>query len=416
MRETFDCIIVGGGMGGLALALGLARKGRSVVVVERQTELTAIRRGELLQPNGLRILNDLGILNALKDVPFHQANEFHFHRVDQGRLCTVDYRRLPPPWNYTLILRPHFLLIEFLNQIAQTKKVKVLTGTEFDDLIWQGDAVIGVQVSEPGRRRELYASIVVGADGARSRVREALRIPARVHSYPESYITMLVPRTQGFDLDARYYVGNGEILGMFPLSEKELYLFYMIPAKKLAGMKTKALKPILERLIHIHGLLEKPLESITSWEQVGKMPCFRVRADRWVEDGSVLMGDAAHAMNPHVAQGRNQALEDATLLMDLIDEALIKKDFSAGRFKSYEKERRPMVEALQKQADEMCLFWNTGFGPMMWLRDRVFRGMDRNLRLQLKVLEMTGGLSEKSFTVLDRLAAAGLIPRFLGYN
>ena len=416
MGEKFDVIIVGAGMGGLALALGLARKGRSVVVIERQAELKAIQRGELLQPNGLRLLNDLGILVPLKDVPSHQAYRFHFHRIDQGRLCTVDYRRLSPPWNYTLILQPHFLLNELLTQIKQTKMVKVLTGTEFDNLLWQGDAVIGVRVSEQGWRRELYAPVVVGSDGARSKVREALGIPTHVHSYPEGYMTMIVPRAQGFDLDARYYVGNGEILGMFPLSEKDLYLFYMIPAGKLDGMKTESLTPIIERLIQIDRPLQKPLESLTSWEQVGFMPCIRVRADRWVENGAVLMGDAAHAMNPHVAQGRNQALEDATVLTDLIDEALVKRDFSAKRFQSYEKKRRPMVEALQHHADEMVLFWNTGFGPMMWLRDWVFRRMDRNFRLQLKVLELTGGLSEKGFTVMDRFAAAGLIPRFLGYN
>jgi len=69
MSQTFDVLIVGGGMGGLSLALALARQGRSVAVVERQAKPRPLPRGELLQPNGLRILDQLGLLDAVKTLP-----------------------------------------------------------------------------------------------------------------------------------------------------------------------------------------------------------------------------------------------------------------------------------------------------------------------------------------------------------
>lgn len=61
------------------------------------------------------------------------------------------------------------------------------------------------------------------------------------------------------------------------------------------------------------------------------MPCFRVRCRRWVTDGAALIGDAAHAMNPHVAQGRNTAMEDGIVLAEVLEECFRKGDFRRKR-------------------------------------------------------------------------------------
>jgi 2-polyprenyl-6-methoxyphenol hydroxylase-like FAD-dependent oxidoreductase len=108
-----------------------------------------------------------------------------------------------------------------------------------------------------------------------------------------------------------------------------------------------------------------------------------------------------------VAQGRNQALEDALALSETIEEAFRKGDFSAGSFRPYEDRRRPAVELLQHQSDEMVLFWNSGFPPVCWLRDRVFKTLDRAPALRYKMLSLIAGLSAESFSWKDRLAAAG---------
>ena len=89
------------------------------------------------------------------------------------------------------------------------------------------------------------------------------------------------------------------------------------------------------------------------------MPTGRVRTPTWVADGAVLIGDAAHAMNPHASQGRMQAMVDAITLADLLPECLTSNDYSAARLKRYEDARRLHVTMLQKLADEQVLFWNT---------------------------------------------------------
>jgi len=401
--ETADVAIVGGGMGGLLLALALVRGGRTVTIIERQHTLRPFARGELLQPNGIRILDQLGLLDELKALPVHVAHQFHFHRIGGRKLCTVDYRMLPPPWNYTLITLPHLLLDLVLRTLERIDRVRLRLGTEFKELRFDRDRITGVRVEKDGRSIEIQAAVVVGSDGAHSRVRQALAIPTRLHTYREAYATMLIPRPAGFSSDARYYVGRSEILGLFPVSDSQLYIFYMIPAEGRDGMELEPVEVMSSAISKIDPSLTEPLRSVTDWNQVGYMPCLRIRADRWTAEGAALMGDAAHAMNPHVAQGRNQAMEDAMTLAEVIQAGFATGSSPKFRLDRYEKIRRPSVERLQKMGDELTRLWNTGLPPLAWFRDRIFEGMERHPQIRKQVVKTISGLEIRPLGIVDRL-------------
>src|SRR5207244_12513270 len=107
------------------------------------------------------------------------------------------------------------------------------------------------------------------------------------------------------------------------------------------------------------------------WEQIGLLPCTRVGADRWVVDGGALIGDAAHAMNPHASQGRMQAMADAMALAQVIGRCRETGDWSAEALAAYERARRPHVEMLHRLADEPTSSWNAAT-PIRWcLPDRI---------------------------------------------
>jgi 2-polyprenyl-6-methoxyphenol hydroxylase-like FAD-dependent oxidoreductase len=212
-----DLVVVGAGIGGAVLALLAAAKERRVVVLDRQREGPRDPdRGEILQPNGLRILDRLGLLTELLDHSVSRVRRYHFHRIGGPRLVTIDYGALPEPYNYTLVGHPRALMAAIRNRLAAAGLIDVRWGEAVVGLVRQRRRVVGVETEIGGSRSRVLAPVVVGGDGPGSRVRSALRIRTRVRRYADGYVTMVLPRPDGFGDDGRYYVGRREILGVFP--------------------------------------------------------------------------------------------------------------------------------------------------------------------------------------------------------
>lgn len=415
MADKFDVVVVGAGGGGAVLGLALAQRGIPVLVLERQPGPPISLRGETIQPNGQHILEQLGILPALTPESVQPVQRFHFIRIGGGRLCTVDYGVLPPPRNRALVALSNVVHGLILSRLSAHPDAQLRYGTELQGLVRRDGRVAGVVVrrEEEGATTEVQAKLVVGADGAHSMVRQALGITADVHRYRHGYLIALLPRPEGMEGEARYYVGQGEILGLFPAPGDRVLALYMVEGEGVATLKSDeaGLGAFRRRVGEIDTAMCKPLESLTAWDQVGFLPCTRVRADRWVVDGAVLIGDAAHAMNPHVSQGRMQAMTDAMALTEVIVRCRDTGDWSAAALVAYERERRPQAEMLQRLADEQTMFWNAADPVRCFLRDRVFRGMDRNPRLRYQALTATAGLRDTPpLTWTDKLMAVGLFP------
>ena len=409
----FDVVVVGAGGGGAILGLALAQKGVPVLVLERQPGPPTALRGETIQPNGQRILDQLGILPALTPETVQAVQRFHFVRIGGARLCTMDYGVLPAPHNRALVALSSAVQHVILDRLSAQKSAQLWYGAEFQGVVQRDGKVGGVVVrrSIEQASTEIEARLVVGADGAGSLVRRALGISAEVHHYRHGYLVVLLPRPEGMQGEARYYVGRGELLGLFPAPGERVVALYMVETDALEEFKARGLAVFKACVEEIDAALAKPLENLTAWEQVGFLPCTRVRTDRWVAEGAALIGDAAHAMNPHASQGRMQAMADAMALAEVILRCRETGDWSVAALSVYEQARRPQVEMLQRLADEQVLFWNAADPVRCFLRDRVFRGMDRNARLRYQALTATTGLrTTPPLTWADKLMAAGFLP------
>lgn len=403
-----DLVIVGAGIGGAALALLAAAKERRVIVLDRQAGGPVDPdRGEILQPNGLRILDQLGFLDELSDRWVSRVRRYHFHRIGGSRLVTIDYGTLPEPYNYTLVGHPRAFMAAIRDRLGASRLVEVRWGETLVGLVRERRRVIGVNTDVGGTRRRIMAPIVVGGDGASSPVRTALRIRTRVRRYADGYLTMVLPRPEAFGDDGRYYVGRREILGVFPLGRASIYAFYLWPVRKRPELEGRGLPALKGALTAIDPDLTGPLQAITAWDQIGWMPCIKVVPHRWVHDGAALLGDAAHALNPHVAQGRNQALEDAVTLDAVLDSCFASGNFNRQALALYERIRRPRATVLQRLGDEMAFFWNTGNPIVTSIRDRVFATLGRDEHLRTKMLSLVAGLSSRSYSAWDRLRALG---------
>jgi len=392
------------------LALALAQKGIKTIVLEQAPGPPRGLRGEILQPNGQRVLDQLGLLNKLPEDSTRTVSRFHFCKVGGERLCTVDYGDLPAPYNRAVVTLPNVAHHAILDAIQAQPSVALWYGATFTGLLRENGRVVGLTAKKGTDEITVKAKVVVGADGAFSKVREALQIPVDRYFYPQGYLIAILDAPAPIT-EAKYFVGKRTILGMFPAAGNKVYLFYMIDAGSYDRVKSKGMPALQQAWTAIDPSNETLFRGLTDWSQTAFMPTGRVRTPTWVAEGAVLIGDAAHAMNPHASQGRMQAMVDAMALADLLPECLAEHDYSAEKLKRFEQARRPQVTMLQRLADEQVLFWNTANPAIGFLRDRVFRTLDSNARLRYRVLSTTAGLRASApFNLVDRLMAAGFLP------
>lgn len=410
MIEQTDVAVVGAGGGGAVLALALARQGISTVVLDQAAGPPQGLRGEILQPNGQHVLDRLGLLHSLPADATRSVRHFHFCRAGGKRLCSIDYNDLPEPYNRAIVTLPNVAHHAIVAAVQQQQSATLRYGTSFSGLLREGNKVVGLTTQGPEGTRTIRAKIVVGADGAFSKVREALQIPADLHLYPDGYLIAMLESEEPIS-ESFYYVGHKTILGLFPATGNKVYLFYMIPSGSMEAVKQRGIPSLQQAWSQIAPQFAGLFTRLNDWSQTAYMPTGRVRTPTWVTDGAVLIGDAAHAMNPHASQGRMQAMVDAMALSDLLPGCLADKDYSAERLKEFERIRRPQVTMLQRLADQQVFYWNTGNPVVAFLRDRVFQTLDRNARLRYQVLSTTAGLRTAGpFDLIDRVIAAGFFP------
>jgi len=413
-------MIIGGGAGSYLLALQLARAGLRSVIVERQSRPSDSAhhapppRGEILQPGTLAVLDAVGILPELCAANVHRFTKVHFHEASGPLLCTVHYDSLPAPYDYALNIVPDVLLQLLLARVSAESLMTLVWQGEFQSLTRQDSRITGCEVRVGNETRRFLAPVVVGADGAGSAVRSAFGVDCRLHRYPEGYLTFWIDRPPGFDSCLRYYAGHGTTLALFPVSKETLYLFYRIPARQLAAIQSAGIWRFKENLLSRHEairpMLAHALEKVVSWDQVGFRPAVRVRCERWVTECGALIGDAAHAMNPHVANGRNAVMKDGLVLAGVLEDCFRRGDFSENALRAYEAERRPDVDALQRIGDELRFVWDTAFPPVVWARNRSFKTIHRDQRLHDKMVRTISGVAMEPFTLADRWRALNLWP------
>ena len=410
MTEETDVVVVGAGGGGAVLALALAKQGIRTVVLDQATGPPKGLRGEILQPNGQRVLDRLGVLQSLPADATRSVRLFHFCRAGGTRLCSIDYGDLPAPYNRAIVTLPNVAHHAIVAAVQQHTSVTLRYGTSFTGLIREGNQVVGVSTQGPDGTHTVRAKIVVGADGAFSKVREALKIPADLYLYPDGYLIAILESDEPVS-ESFYYIGHRTILGVFPATGNKAYLFYMIPKDSMEAVKQRGILALQQIWSQIAPQFSRLFRCLRDWDQTAYMPTGRIRTPTWVADGAVLIGDAAHAMNPHASQGRMQAMVDAMALADLLPGCLNDRNYSAERLKEFERARRPQVTMLQQLADQQVFYWNTDNPVVAFLRDRVFQTLDRNARLRYQVLSTTAGLrTMPPFNLIDRVIAAGLLP------
>ncbi|WP_030566710.1 3-hydroxybenzoate 6-monooxygenase [Streptomyces aureocirculatus] len=350
-------VVVGGGIGGLAATLALARRGHRVTVLERREEFSELGAGIQLAPNAFHALDRLGVGDPVRarSVFIDALRLFDGttgERVNSMPL-TDSYRdRYGNP--YAVVHRTD-LYLPLLDACRPLPNVELLTGCH---VVGYEQDTAGATVLLAGDLR-LTADAVLGADGLRSAVRTHLvgdgepRVSG--HTIYRSVIPMeRVPaelRANAVSLWAgpkwhfvHYPISGGRQLNLAATRDDGA-------TEAVTGVPT-ARGHVLAQFPGLSPQAQRLLGLGDDWRRW--VLCDRDPVDNWVDGRVALLGDAAHPMLQYAAQGACQALEDAVLIGDLLGDAAHGSGDSIARaLTAYNVRRRPRTAKAQRVAREL---------------------------------------------------------------
>lgn len=313
--------IVGAGIGGLSLALGLARAGLRGDVYEQATELREVGAGVQLAPNATRLLHRLGLADRLRSVGVvPQAIEMR--RWDDGRLLT----RVPlgaaceaaygAPYYTIHRAELHGALHE------QLAPGSLHLGLRCVRVEQTGDEVV-LHFADGSTRR---ADLVVGCDGIHSVVREALVRDEPRFSGQIMYRGLVPMDRVAFlrgEPRSQLWLGPHQHCVCYPVSRSRLVSFAATaPDSDWQTESWTATGRVEDLLATYAGWHPDVVRLLSAADEVSRWALHdRDPVDRWTHGRITLLGDAAHPMLPFKAQGANQAVEDAAALVACLTDA-----------------------------------------------------------------------------------------------
>ncbi|WP_432854616.1 FAD-dependent monooxygenase [Amycolatopsis sp. CA-161197] len=365
-------LIVGGGIGGLAAALSVARAGREVHLLERAAEFTEIGAGLQFGPNAIRMLDRLGLLAELLDVAVLPRHGVMRHAITADPLTTLDLgSAFRERYGYPYVVVHRSDLLSILVEACRAEPLVRLENNRVVAEAWADEDSAGVRCEDGVTYR---AELLVGADGLHSVVRKLVSVDQPVPSGFVAYrgaLPMSEVRTEVSNDDVVLWVGPGLHLIQYPVRRGELYNQVAVFRSDSFGRGAEPVGPVEELFGRFGEACEEVQRHVSRIETGRCWPIYdRDPLPTWVHGRAVLLGDAAHPMLQYLGQGACQALEDALAL----GEAVRGSGTDIGKaVKSYDAVRVPRAGLCQTRARLWGQVWHTGDPVTLGLRDRYMR-------------------------------------------
>ncbi len=356
--------IVGGGIGGLAAAIALSRRGIEVTVYEQAASLSEVGAGLVLYPNSLRQLDRMGVGQTLIARGARLGPKSQYCRMDGSLISPV--------------LRTERTGVEGVHGMHRADLLDVLASALPSGQIRTGHRCVAFDQSPEsatltfanGERAEV--EIVLAADGIQSVLQKYVVPPV-----PPEYSGVRAYRgvvrrdllSDWRDEAHQVWMGDGKHFMAYPVRAGELLNYVgFVPTQTETPESWSAVGDRDELAASFEGwnpsvtALLKHVESCFWWGLYDRrpLPC-------WTNGRLALLGDAAHAMLPHLGQGANQAIEDGVALAVLLERC--RPDDVAAALKRYEALRQPRTGRVQAEARQNGLRYDSRYANLE-VRDR----------------------------------------------
>jgi salicylate hydroxylase len=314
-------IVAGGGIGGLAAALGLARKGVPVLVLEKAAALGEIGAGIQLGPNAFHCFDALGIGDAARAMAVY---------IDRLRLMDamsgeeIAHIPLDEPFRhrfgnpYAVVHRGDLHGV-FLKACRASDRIALRTGAEVVGYQQDGGSITARLASG----ETIRGAALIGADGLWSNIRKQIvgDGPPRVSGHT-TYRSVIPTEQMPADLRwnaATLWAGPKCHIVHYPLSGWKVFnlvVTYHNDAPEPVAGKPCSEAEVMRGFTHIHPRAQAIIRHGADWKYW--VLCDRDPVDRWVDGRAALLGDAAHPTLQYMAQGACMAMEDGVCLAEAV--------------------------------------------------------------------------------------------------
>lgn len=403
--------IIGAGLAGLALALQLEQQSIPVEIFElRQSKEGHILGGAvMLSPNGLRVMDKLGVYDRIKDKGF-QFERVDF-RDDQYNLKAHYYMGQKTHYGYPALRVYRQTIVDAMKALLKERNIPVHYGLGFSKVVDESDDRVIFETTDGVQHQ---ASMLIGADGIHSSVRKHIT-PVQPKYTGLTAITSAIAATSlaipsnvdNFQLPVTIMGGRGAFV-VAPQDPAGTELLvgtqFAFPEldqagwRALTGDRARVVSMLNEGKAQWPEFVQSALGGVTG-EKINVWPFYLLpKLERWTSGTGrvVLVGDSAHALPPSAGQGINQAMEDACtlgLLLGRIGSTGVTASGALGLWQEMRQKRIDWVLGLNALMDRMRLpeakrrealegsrvgDWASvagGEGQLAWLYDPGLEGM-----------------------------------------
>jgi 2-octaprenyl-3-methyl-6-methoxy-1,4-benzoquinol hydroxylase len=382
---VFDFCIVGGGMVGAASALGLAKLGFSIALIESNMPQPFDRT----QPPDLRVsaisiasegtLNQLGAwqhINAMRLCPYRRLS------VWEKPNCRTDFNCADIHASHIGNIIENRLVQLGLHQALQTyPSVTWFSATKVRKITAGHSPVV-----ELADGQTITSKILIGADGANSQVRQAANIGTQGWQYAQQALGVQI-KTSGpqQDITWQQFTPTGPV-AYLPLYESYGSLVWYNEVEKIRYLKALSRQKLKQQII-----LNFPQDLMDfEVQQVASFPITRMHANQYVKDNVLLIGDAAHSINPLAGQGVNLGFKDVAALLDVFSQQPAIDNPNILR--AYETARRRENLLMMSAMDAIYGTFSNQHAPMRLIRNLGLKMANNSGPIKLRVMKYAMGL------------------------
>jgi 2-octaprenyl-6-methoxyphenol hydroxylase len=318
--HEYDCdiAIVGGGVVGATLAAALNGTGLRIILIEANTlaGAAARERGYALSPLSGQIFAGVGIWDKIFP---HIGKYRHIYLSDGTNPRVVKFQTADLGTDYLGYVGEHTVIMTALQEFIanQCPQVQWVCSARTQSVTY-GKAGALLDLDVDGQPQTLHTRLVIGADGARSQIRESAGIKTRGWKYWQSCVTFMItheaPRN---DIAFERFWPDGP-MGVLPLTENRCHIVWTAPHAEAKALQNLDEGTFLKELEYYTGGL---LGKLTLTSDRCVFPVQLYQSQRYVQPRMALIGDAAHRCHPVAGQGLNLGIRDAAALAQVLSEA-----------------------------------------------------------------------------------------------